>query len=129
MLRYLEAKLLLLNKRVKERKSSKESAPSISSQVIESDSSSEFEHEESEEIDTANMSLSGSEDDDELDENGNEEEEEEEDDDMEQFLDEVDFAEERRLTELENPSAKGQVCVHPFSCSDFFLVEPPARWL
>jgi glutamyl/glutaminyl-tRNA synthetase len=127
LLRYLEAKLLLLNKRLKERKSSKESAPSISSQVIESDSSSEFEHEDSEEIDPANMSLSGSEEEEEeeLDENGNEEEEEEEeDDDMEQFLDEVDFAEERRLTELENPSAKGQVCVHLFSCSDFFLVEP-----
>jgi hypothetical protein len=113
LLRYLEAKIVLLNKRLREKKLPNESIPPISSQVDKNNSSSESEHEETEEIDPDDMSVSGSEgDEEELDGTENEEDQGEEDD-MEQFLDEIDLAEERRLTELENPTAKGQVPIGP----------------
>lgn len=103
LLRYLESELSDLSKKLKERKiidPPHQSNKSTLFPVPEGSFSSESEEED---IEVASSNSEGEEEDSEDEESANEE------DDMENFLDEIDLAEERRLTELENPSSLEQV--------------------
>jgi hypothetical protein len=123
LLRFLESELTVLNKKLKERKITidlkyQSNKPTLSS-VFEDSFSSESEQEDIE-VESSNSEGDDDHDDDnkegeeegEVDHDDSESEDHEspgEEDDMENFLDEIDLAEDRRLTELENPASLEQV--------------------
>jgi hypothetical protein len=128
LLRFLESELSDLNKRLKEKTitidSQYQSKKSTLSPVPEGSFSSDSEQEDIEvEVSSANSEDDDEENDDDIDESKKHVSPEEEDD-MENFLDEIDMAEDRRLTELENPTSHEQVnLTPPLTCTPDFPSE------